>query len=153
TGRAGVDGMTVRIDDEAEPADIVFSNRDEEAALLGASIAFPAWRGDAFHKTLYLFRCDCRNYDPVVGMLGLEGAAILCMRFTWCKVRASDRLARIGNAVLHVALGMATLKRCEEMREGEGDDCPFGILFVPSTGGTQQRRNFAVPFRRELEPA
>ena len=34
--------MAIRIDDEAEPADVVFVDRDEEPAPLGAWAAFAA---------------------------------------------------------------------------------------------------------------
>ena len=51
--------MAIRIDDEAEPADVVFVDRDEEPALLDIGATFATRRGDALDESLLLLRRDC----------------------------------------------------------------------------------------------
>ena len=50
--------MTIRIDDEAEPADLVFAAGHEEATFLGAGAAFATGRGDALDEPFLLVRRD-----------------------------------------------------------------------------------------------
>ncbi len=46
--------MPIGVDDEAEPADVVFDGRDEEAAFLCAWTALAAERRDTFDEALLL---------------------------------------------------------------------------------------------------
>ncbi len=55
--------MMVRIDDEAEPADIVFGGWDEKAPLLGAGAAFAARRGDTLDEPFVLLWRPVRGWS------------------------------------------------------------------------------------------
>ena len=44
-------------------------------------------------------------------------------------------------------------KAVNEMRKGDGDDRPAFVLFVPSACGAEQRVDFSVSVRGEMETA
>jgi hypothetical protein len=83
------------IDHEAESADVVFVGRYEIAPLLSRA-AIAAERGDAFRHATLVIGTDGRDHDPVGGVISLEGAAILLVRFSRQKLAAVNRLPRVG---------------------------------------------------------
>ena len=98
--------------------------------LLPRVPSFAAKRGDAFDESLPAIGGDRRNDDPVRGVRGLECPAIFFIGLARRQDRAEDGFPRIGSAILDGALCAAPLVAGEQMREGERDDRPFGILFI-----------------------
>lgn len=80
-------------------ARLIIYGQHQKAALPDTGIAPANTRGDDLSHTGVIVRATGGDHDPVVGMLLLEGPAILFHRFTGSENPAEDRLPCVRQVV------------------------------------------------------
>ena len=141
------------IDDKAEVADLVVLGQDKEAAFLGPLVAPTAPRGDDLGETGMVVRIDCRDHDPVVGVVPGERLSVAGAGLARLQYPSVDSLPGIRPAVAQGFIGLTPLEICEEAGQSRGNGGPGGILFVVSAHVPQQGVDLRVPLCRQVEPA
>jgi hypothetical protein len=140
------------IDHEAESANVIFVGRHEIAPLLGRA-AIAAERGDAFCHATMVIGADGRDYDPVGGVISLEGLAILLVRFSRQKRATVNRLPSVGIPVTDGLIGAAPFVICEQFRKRLRDSRPCAVLFVPATTRAKDRVDLCIMRSIEMKTA
>ena len=145
--------MAGGIDDETKWADRVFRRGNQKSALLRSVIARAAKRRDDLDKAVVMIRPDSGDHDPVAGMARLEGPAILFAGLTGFEHGSRDRLEFVRPTVLDRLVGAAPFEAGKQFREGDRNDRPLDVFFVPAIGIAKPPIDPGIAIGRKMESA
>ncbi|RWV83324.1 hypothetical protein GW17_00055085 [Ensete ventricosum] len=151
-GGTSVELVARRIDHEAETADMVFVGRHEIAALLDRA-AITAERGDAFGHAGMVIGANGRDHDPVGGVVSLERAVILLVRFAWQELAPMNRLPGVRIPIPDRAIGVAPFVVREQFRKCLRHGSPCRVFFIPAAPRAKGRVDLRVMRGIEMETA